>query len=171
VVDEDEAAFKLAYTFLMTTRGIPQVYYATELMQPMADVEGDGAKRSDMPGGWPDDERSVFTEEGRTEREDEAHDFVTALTTWREDADVVHHGQLTQFIPRDNTYVYVRHDADDTVMVVLNNADESRDLSLDRFEERLQGATSGRDVIEDRTYALDDTLTVPARTPLVLEVE
>jgi glycosidase len=171
VVDEDEAAFKLAYTFLMTTRGIPQVYYATELMQPMADVEGDGAKRSDMPGGWPDDARSVFTEEGRTEREDEAHDFVTALTTWREDADVVHHGQLTQFIPRDNTYVYVRHDADDTVMVVLNNADESRDLSLDRFEERLQGATSGRDVIEDRTYALDDTLTVPARTPLVLEVE
>jgi glycosidase len=171
VVDEDEAAFKLAYTFLMTTRGIPQVYYATELMQPMADVEGDGAKRPDMPGGWPDDDRSVFMEEGRTEREDEAHDFVTTLTTWREDADAVHHGQLTQFIPQENTYVYFRHDADDTVMVVLNNATESRELTLERFEERLQGATTGRNVIDGRTYALEETLPVPPKTPLVLEVE
>ena len=171
VVNEDEDAFKLAYAFLMTTRGIPQVYYATELMQPMTDASGDGAKRPDMPGGWPDDARSVFTDEGRTAREEEAHDFVSTLTTWRETADVVHHGQLTQFIPQDNTYVYFRHDADDTVMVVLNNADEPRKMALERFEERLQDATTGRDVIGGRTYTLDDTLAVPAKTPLVLEVE
>ena len=170
VVDEDEDAFKLAYAFLMTTRGIPQVYYATELMQPMLDVEGDGAKRADMPGGWPGDARSVFTEEGRTARENRAHDFVTTLTTWREDADVVHHGGLTHYIPQDDTYVYFRHDADDTVMVVLNNAEESRTLALDRFEERIQGHTAGRDVISGATVALGDSLTVPARTPMVLEL-
>jgi glycosidase len=170
-IGENKAEFKLGYTFLMTTRGIPQVYYATELMQPMLDVEGDGAKRPDMPGGWPSDKRSVFTEEGRTARENEAHDFVTNLTTWREDADVVHGGELTHYVPRDNTYVYFRHDSDDTVMVVLNNAEASRDLALDRFAKRLQGATTGRDVIGGQTYALQDTLTVPAKTPLVLEVE
>ena len=170
-IGENKAEFKLGYTFLMTTRGIPQVYYATELMQPMLDVEGDGAKRPDMPGGWPSDKRSVFTEEGRTARENKAHDFVTNLTTWREDADVVHGGELTHYVPRDNTYVYFRHDSDDTVMVVLNNAEASRDLALDRFAKRLQGATTGRDVIGGQTYALQDTLTVPAKTPLVLEVE
>ncbi|PSQ92378.1 MAG: glycosyl hydrolase [Bacteroidetes bacterium QH_2_63_10] len=170
-VNEDKADFKMAYAFLMTTRGIPQVYYATELMQPMLDVEGDGAKRPDMPGGWPEDERSVFTEEGRTARENEAHDFVTNLTTWREDADVVHHGQLTHYIPQDNTYVYFRHDADDAIMVVLNNAEEPRDLALNRFAERLQGYSEGRDVISDQTVALGDTLTVPAKTPMVLELQ
>ena len=170
-VGEDPAKFKLGYTFLMTTRGIPQVYYATELMQPMLDVEGDGAKRPDMPGGWPDDERSVFTEEGRTARENRAHDFVTNLTTWREDADVVHHGQLTHYIPQDDTYVYFRHDADDTVMVVLNDAEEARALDLRRFEERIQGHTAGRDVISGETVTLGDTLTVPARTPMVLELQ
>jgi Glycosidases len=171
VVDEDPAAFKLAYTFLMTTRGIPQVYYATELMQPMLDVEGDGAKRADMPGGWPTDQRSVFTEEGRTARENEAHDFVTNLTTWREGADVVHHGELTHYIPQDDTYVYFRHDdADDTVMVVLNDADEARTLDLDRFAERIQGHSAGRDVISGETVTLTDTLAVPARTPMVLEL-
>ena len=170
-VGEDAGDFKLAYTFLMTTRGIPQVYYATELMQPMAEgVEGDGAKRPDMPGGWPGDARSVFTEDGRTERENEAHDFVTNLTTWREEADVVHHGALTQFIPQDRVYVYVRHDADDTVMVVLNNAEEERTLDLARFEERIQDSSEGRDVISGETVALGDSLTVPAKTPMVLEL-
>ncbi|WP_103028515.1 glycoside hydrolase family 13 protein [Salinibacter altiplanensis] len=170
VVDADENAFRLAYTFLMTTRGIPQVYYATELMQPMLDVQGDGAKRADMPGGWPGDSRSVFTEEGRTARENGAHTFVTNLTTWRESADVVHHGTLTHFIPQDNTYVYFRHDADDAVMVVLNNAEAPRTLDLDRFAERIQDHTAGRDVISGDTVALGDSLTVPARTPMVLEL-
>jgi glycosidase len=172
-VNEDEADFKMAYTFLMTTRGIPQVYYATELMQPMAEgVEGDGAKRPDMPGGWPGDPRSVFTEEGRTARENEAHDFVKRLTTWREDADVVHHGDLTHYIPRDNTYVYFRHDRDDSIMVVLNNADADRALALDRFAERLRGVSAGEDVLSGQRYTLDaDTLTVPANTPLVLELQ
>jgi Cyclo-malto-dextrinase C-terminal domain. len=110
------------------------------------------------------------TEEGRTARENGAHDFVTTLTTWREDADVVHHGRLTHYIPQDNTYIYFRHDADDAVMVVLNNAEEARDLTLNRFDERLRGYAEGRDVIRGQTMALQDTLTVPAKTPMVLEL-
>jgi hypothetical protein len=112
----------------------------------------------------------VFTEDGRTARENEAHDFVTNLTTWREDADVVHHGQLTHYIPQDNTYVYFRHNPDESVMVVLNNAEAARELDLARFKERLQDYSAGRDVITDETYTLSDTLTVPAKTPLVLEL-
>ena len=169
-IDRDRAEFKMAYAFLMTTRGIPQVYYATELMQPMLDVQGDGAKRPDMPGGWAEDERSIFTEEGRTERENEAHDYVTRLTTWREDADVVHHGDLTQFVPNDNVYVYFRHNDTETVMVVLNNAEDARELDLARFEERIDGFTTGRDVISGQSYTLDGTLTVSGKTPLVLEL-
>jgi hypothetical protein len=83
---------------------------------------------------------------------------------------VVHHGKLTHYIPQDNTYVYFRHDADDAVMVVLNNAEESRDLALNRFEERLRGYAEGRDVISGQTMELQDTLTVPAKTPMVLEL-
>jgi len=170
-VNRDRADFKMAYAFLMTTRGIPQVYYATELMQPLLDVEGDGAKRPDMVGGWPGDTRSVFTEEGRTARENAAHDFVSRLTRWRETKAVIHHGALTHFVPTDNVYVYFRHDPTETVMVVLNNAEASRKVDLARFEERIQGASAGQDVISGNTYALGDTLTVPAKTPLVLELQ
>ena len=170
-VGEDEAAFKMAYAFLMTTRGIPQVYYGTELMMPNGDPAlGDGSKRADLPGGWPGDARSIFTEEGRTDREDRAFDYVQALTQWRKGKGVIHHGRLTQFIPENDTYVYFRHDGAETVMVVLNAAQEPRALVLDRFRERLLDYTQGRDVISGEVYALEDTLAVPARTSLVLEL-
>lgn len=170
-VGEDEPAFRLAYTFLMTTRGIPQVYYGTELAMPNGDPSlGDGAKRAPMTGGWPGDPRSVFTEAGRTARENAAFDFVQRLTTWRKGKPVIHHGALTQFIPRDDVYVYARHDAAETVMVILNAADSPRTLALDRFQERILDHTRARDVISGREAALGTTLEVPARTPLVLEL-
>jgi hypothetical protein len=55
-------------------------------------------------------------------------------------------------------------------MVVLNAADAPRTLALNRFAERIQDYTQGRDVVTGTTIALDDTLTVPAKTPLVLEL-
>ncbi|MDT0630269.1 glycoside hydrolase family 13 protein [Rubrivirga litoralis] len=180
-VDEDDAALKMAYAVLMTTRGIPQVYYGTELgMANLDPALGDGSKRADMMGGWPGDERDAFTRAGRTDRENEILDYVTALTTWRRTADVVHHGQLTHFIPRDGVYVYVRHPAPDadgpggadggSVMVAVNAAAEARTLDLARFAERLDGYTTARDVVTGRSAPLGATLDVPARTALVLEL-
>ena len=56
-------------------------------------------------------------------------------------------------------------------MVVVNRNDEPYDLGLDRFSERLQGVTSGRDVVSGERYILDgEKVTLPARTTLVLEL-
>ena len=170
---DDLSALKLGYAFQLTTRGIPQVYYGTEVALPNGPrTGGDGFKRLDMPGGWAEDDRSVFTEAGRTDREQEAFAFVRALTRWRETASVVHHGRLTQFIPQDDVYVYFRWDADDTVMVVLNAASEARTLDVGRFAERIGDHTTGRDVVTEATVRLDGgTLDVPARTAWVLALQ
>ncbi|MGB3544097.1 glycoside hydrolase family 13 protein, partial [Rubrivirga sp.] len=112
---DDLSALTLGTAFQLTTRGIPQIYYGTEIAMPNGPrTGGDGFKRLDMPGGWPDDDRSVFLEADRTPREQAAFDVVRSLTRWRQTADVVHHGRLTQFIPRDGVYVYFRWDDDDT---------------------------------------------------------
>ena len=169
---DDLSALRLGYAFQMTTRGVPQVYYGTEVALPNGDASlgGDGHKRLDMPGGWPGDERSVFAPAGRTEREAEAFAFVRALTRWRRTAAVVHHGRLTQFIPRDGVYVYFRWDAEDTVMVVLNTAAEPRALALDRFAERIGDHATGTDVVTGAVHGLRRPLAVPARGAMVLEL-
>ena len=173
ILGGDDAALRMAYAVLMTLPRIPQVYYGTELAMPNGDVAagGDGYKRTPMMGGWSGDPRSVFTAEGRTDHENETFDVVRALTRWRQKADVVHHGRTTQFVPENGTYVLFRWDEDDAVMTVVNRADEERRLGLARFAERLDGYATGRDVVTETTVDLTaETLAVPARTALVLEL-
>lgn len=172
---ENYDKFQLGITFLYTTRGIPQVYYGTEILKTGAGP--DAMKRKDFPGGWPEDPISAFTEEGRVklglERGlpvDEAYEFVRNLTWWRRDKPVIHYGDLTHFVPEENTYVYFRHDDDETVMVVLNGSEDPHVLDLSRFDELMEHYRFGREVITDRWFSLGETLEVPGMTPLVIEL-
>ena len=58
--------FKQAITFLLTTRGIPQIDYGTEILMTGDKSEGDGMLRKDFPGGWNGDTRNCFDKAGRT---------------------------------------------------------------------------------------------------------
>lgn len=54
-------------TLLLTSRGIPQLYYGSEILMSGTRAEGGDANvRKDMPGGFPGDSISVFTREGRS---------------------------------------------------------------------------------------------------------
>ncbi len=173
---EDYDKFRLGMALLYTTRGIPQVYYGTEILKTGAGP--DGLKRKDFPGGWPDDPINAFTGEGRKELGEkrdrpiaEAHDFVRKLTWWRSDQTVIHDGELTHFVPEENTYVYFRHNDEKTVMVAINGADEPHILELERFEEMLEGYRFGHDVITGTRHELGGSLEVSGMTPMILELE
>lgn len=175
-IGEDYDKFRLGMTMIYTMRGIPQIYYGTEILKTGAGP--DGLKRKDFPGGWEEDPIDAFTEEGRIELGEkrdrpiaEAYDFVRNLSWWRQDKPVIHYGDLTHFIPEENTYVYFRHDDEDKVMVIINADDEDMTLELDRFSEMLEGYGSGLEVITDEHIELGETLTVPAMTPMVLDLE
>ena len=67
LLNNDIDKLKLSMAFILTTRGIPQLYYGDELV-----FEGDkpdGQLRKDFPGGWKSDKRNAFTEKGRTTQE------------------------------------------------------------------------------------------------------
>ena len=52
--------YKQALTFLLTTRGIPQIYYGTEILMAADKANGDGLLRCDFPGGWQNDAQNCF---------------------------------------------------------------------------------------------------------------
>lgn len=171
-IDKNEAHFKMAYAYLMTTRGIPQVYYGTELMMEHENRGGDDeAWRQTMPGGWPDDDRSVFTEEGRTDKENEILDYVTKLTQWRKDAVATHKGKLVHFVPQNNTYVYFRIHEEQTIMVVMNAGDDPATLNRDRFAEILDDFKTGVDVISGKKIDLKNDFEVAGKTTGIWELE
>ena len=170
-VKENKDHFKMAYAYLMTTRGIPQVYYGSELMFPMDKVPGDGAKRMDMPGGFPDDDRSVFTANGRTERENEAHAYVSKITNWRKGKEVIHSGKLLHFVPDNDVYVYFRHNDSETVMVVINNREAAATISRQKHIEMLRPYAQGHNPLTGETINISEDFDVPAKTATILELK
>ncbi len=165
--------YKQGIAFLLTTRGIPQVYYGTELLFKATKQQGDGAIRIDMPGGFPGDERSVFTREGRTAEENEAYDYMQKILQWRKTSDAVQHGKLIQYAPlreHGDCYVYARIKDDKTVLVVLNGSDRDADISMSRYSDVIGSYTSGKDVITGEVYNLTNKLHVPARGTYIFDL-
>lgn len=170
-LNEDFDLYKMAIAFVLTTRGTPQIYYGTEILMKNPGTGDHGIIRSDFPGGWDGDLVNGFTGEGLTNQQKEAQAFVANLLHWRKNATAVHFGKLVHFQPRDGVYVYFRFDEKQKVMVVMNKNTADSELALDRFAEVLATPASAKDVITGKAFQLDESISVPARGVLVLEVE
>jgi len=170
--DGDLQKYKLAMTLVLTTRGIPQLYYGDEIgMRGDKPAKGDADIRRDFPGGWEGDAQSAFTEQGRTQVQKDFHSFTQKLLNYRRDKPVLYTGKLLQYIPENNVYVYFRYTPEERVMVVINNNPEAQTLDLHRFSEGLAGAVSGTEIISGDQVQLQDSLEVAGKTSLVIELK
>ena len=145
--------YKQALTFLLTTRGIPQLYYGTEWLMAGDKGKGDGFVRMDFPGGWPGDAVNKFIPQGRTEQENKAFDFTRKLLNWRKNNDVVAKGTLKHFAPYQGIYVYERKLGDRSVVAVFNGTSDAKTVDLNRYREIIP-AREASDVITGATVDL-----------------
>jgi glycosidase len=165
--------YKLATTLLATTRGIPQIYYGSEIGMKGDKGKGDADIRRDFPGGWPGDTNNAFTDKGRTEEQKAYFDFSKKIWNWRKGKSVIHTGSFTQFLPQNNVYVYFRHNENEseTVMVVLNNSKEAQTLDLSRFSDLIKKHKNSLDIISGNTIPLERTLTIDSKKSYILELK
>ena len=126
--DATVAGLRRAYTFLMTTRGIPMVYYGDEIGMPGG---ADPDNRRDFPGGFPGDGRDAFTAAGRTADENAVFDHLKNLARLRAATPALRRGRLVNLLAADDAYVYARVDASGSAVVALNNAATARSLDIE----------------------------------------
>ncbi|HCW09323.1 MAG TPA: hypothetical protein DGG95_18360 [Cytophagales bacterium] len=169
-VGRDMNKFKMGLIFLLTTRGIPELYYGTELLMD-GNYSIHPTVRMDVPGGWKEDKVNSFTVAGRTKEQNEAYDFMKQLLNWRKNKKVIHEGKLLHFIPEDNIYIYFRSLGNETVMVIMNGNDSEKKLPTARFAEGVQGKTKAKNAMTGEVIQNLSELTLPAMTALVLELE
>lgn len=171
VVKEDLATYKMGIGFLLTTRGIPCMYYGTEvLLGNYFDWGNHESVRQNFPGGFADGQPNKFREENLTEEEKEAFHFVQTLANYRKQSPALKQGKLMQFVPEEGVYVYFRYLPDQTVMVVMNQNAEAKALDMARYVERTRGFTTAKDVLTGESVSLEG-MQVKGRTTWVLELK
>ncbi|SKC04813.1 Glycosidase [Soonwooa buanensis] len=162
--------YQLAMSLLMTIRGIPQIYYGSEIGMKGDKNKGDGDIRRDFPGGWAGDSNNAFTSAGRTADQSKYFDFTKKLLNWRKTQNVIHTGKTLHYVPENNVYVYFRYDDKKRVMVVLNNNKLDQKLDLKRFSEGLDKFTKGKDILSNTEISLSGNLDIKGKSAMIIEL-
>ena len=170
LLNHDYDLWKMAITHVMTNRGIPQLYYGTEILTDSPEQRDDGAVRSDFPGGWAGDEINAVTGKGLTTQQKAAQQYVKKLLTWRKTSTAIHNGKLKHYRPKNGVYVYFRYNADQTIMVVINKG-EDQELRLDRFAEVIKEFNSAKNVMSDTVVELGESIQIGKRSVGVYELK
>ncbi len=166
-VGESVAKAKMAYSWLYTCRGIPQLYYGSEVL--MKGVSNpDGWVRLDFPGGWEGDKKNAFTENGLTKEESDFLHHIQLLGQYRKNSSALKTGAFMQYLPDNGLYVYFRYDNGQTVMCVMNTDNKDRKVQLSNYQERTQGFKGGKNIETGITNGSE--FSIPAMTMQVIEL-
>jgi glycosidase len=146
------AKMKLAFTVLLTMRGMPQIYSGDEIaMTGGADPDN----RHDFPGGFADSAKAsqtgAFEAATRTAAQAEMHDWVKGLLDLRHSHAALQTGEEQVLRADTNLLIYVRGDQlqqgcaakgpGERVVVVVNKADQPQTLTVPEALTALEGCS------------------------------
>ncbi|MBN1819871.1 MAG: glycoside hydrolase family 13 protein [Prolixibacteraceae bacterium] len=166
---ENVDLLKIGVTYFLTTRGIPQIYYGTEILMSHPGSEH-GDIRSDFPGGWEGDNANAFTGKGLSDQQKSTQEYIRKILNWRKDKKVIHNGRLIHFAPENGIYVYFRYNDSEAVMVILNKNSQESQLNTGRFAEVMGGYHSGKEIITSTEIDNVSVINMPARSALIIEL-
>jgi glycosidase len=168
MVGEDFNKFKMGIGLLYTTRGIPQLYYGTEILMKNFMNPNDAMVRLNFPGGFPGDAVNKFEATGRNAKENEAFNFVKTVTNFRKNSSALTSGKTILFVPKDGYFVYFRKSANQTVMCVVNSNDKAQDIQFSDYAEITGGFKGGKEVVTG--YQVGAQFSIPAKQMWIIEL-
>jgi len=171
-LNKDVELTKMALTYLLTVRGIPQLYYGTEiLMNNSSHPNNHGYIRSDFPGGWKEDKVNGFTGAGLSPDQLIFRGYLKKLLTWRKNNPVIANGETLHFAPFNGVYVYFRFTKEKAIMVVLNKNNNYTTIDTKRFAEILKNKTTAVNVMSGENVSFKNSFTVKGKTATIYEIK
>jgi neopullulanase len=168
----NEALYKMALAYLLTVRGIPQIYYGTEILAHNNGHPGNhGFIRSDFAGGWPGDSVNAFTGAGLSPAQTHMQQWLKQLLNWRKTATAIHEGKTLHFAPFNGIYVFFRYTPKQTIMVVLNKNNSEQQFSTLQFEEIIKGKKTATAVGSQQQFLLSNNIVVAPHTTTIFEIK
>jgi len=146
--------YKVGLTIVLTTRGIPQLFYGTEI-----GLDGGGHHgriRGQFPGSFVTNEFNAFTEEGRTNEQNEIYNFTKGLLQLRKEYKVIQTGELKQFPPKDNVYIYLRENDGQKIIFIINDNLGSKEINLNNYISEETSIRKIKDLMEGAYLELNE---------------
>lgn len=171
MVGENLSKYKMGLGLLLTLRGIPQIYYGTEVLMKNYKDPNDAAVRKDFPGGWQTDSINKFNPNALTANETEAFNYFKKLANYRKNSPVLGKGILKQFIPQNGIYVYFRTLGDQTIMCVVNTNNVKSMIKMDRFKEVIADFNTMLEVISEKGERIPEELSLPSQSFMIYELK
>jgi neopullulanase len=140
---------KLVYAHLLTTRGIPQILYGSELA--MVGNEKHGILRANFRGGFPGDSSDAFTSTRRTQKENEMFNYLKKLIEVRKKYKSFSIGDLYHLPPQNNVYAYTRKYKDERTLVLINCNNKETEFDCNLLGELCGKISSYQDVLNDNS--------------------
>lgn len=137
----------LGFTFLLTTQGVPLLYYGDEI---------------GMAGAGDPDNRRFMQWDDLAEDQEWLRARVQLLGQIRKANPALWRGRRTTSFVSDDVYVYEMKDGEDSLWVAINRSDQSQ--QAENLPE------SSTDLLTDAVVS-GPTFTMPARSALILQVE
>jgi glycosidase len=149
VVNEDIAKYKIALGWLLTYRGIPQLYYGDEILMK-GFSNPDGLVRSDFLGGWKNDGMNKFSEQGRTDSQNIVFNFIKKLANFRKQSSAIKTGKMMQYLPDNDVYTYFRYNDRETIMCSINVGSAAKEINAaDKYSERTKGFSGTENILSN----------------------
>lgn len=168
-VNEDMDKLKMGIGWLLTSRGIPEMYYGTEIL--LKGISNpDGLVRGDFYGGWKEDKQNKFTPLGRTDKENEIFNWTKTIANFRYNSSAIKTGRLMQFIPEDWVYTYFRYDDKQTIMIVMNTSSDQKIIDPKRFLERTAPFLKAKNIVTSEVNNLNVSWKIPGKTIWIMEL-
>lgn len=169
VLGKDLKKYKMAMAWLMTCRGIPQLYYGNEVLMEGFTSPNDGYVRKDFPGGWKGDQKNAFTGSGLTAEEKDMQNYIAKLAHFRKQSTAITRGKMLQFVPKDGLYVYFRYDNNQVLMCVMNTSAKDMNVQFSDYAEMTKNFQKGTDIISNEQ--IGTVFSIPAMTMKVIELK
>jgi glycosidase len=169
-VGEDVDLLKMGVALFLTMRGIPQIYYGTEILMRHEGGEH-GNIRADFPGGWQGDKIDALTGAGLSTEQKEMQSYISKIQNWRKEKSIIHKGKLMHFVPQDGVYTYFRYNKNEVVMVMLNKNITEKTVATNRFSEIIKDFKTGLEIITHKRIEDISEIKIPAKTAVIVELQ
>lgn len=170
MLNEDIDLMKMAIGFLMTTRGIPVVYYGTEILMKNY-ANPDGKVREDFPGGWQGDKQDKFQIGGRNEKENDFINYFSAIANYRKTSEPLTKGSLIQFVPEKGVYVYARKYGNKKVLVIMNPSKQIQNFDSEKYSEIIEGSNSIKNILTNEKLPKLGLWDIKPKSINIMEIE